>query len=279
MRGPRWRSLINVLLALLYPLRPRRVAGVPGLAVAVMAYWISRRDAAAFFPPVESARRRPEGLVAVGGGLDAELLLRAYREGIYPHCHLRPMKWWAPAQRMVLFPDELHVGKTLGRVLRQGTYTVSFDRAFRDVIAGCAEPRANQTPLTWISRDVMEAYCRLHDLGHAHSVEVWAADGRLAGGLYGVAVGGVFFAESQFAHERDTSKVALTALCRHWVALGGRLVDCKQPSPHLTTLGARLIPRATFTAILHAARELAVPPAPWDVDMAPDFFYPRPRGS
>jgi leucyl/phenylalanyl-tRNA--protein transferase len=145
---------------------------------------------------------------------------------------------------------------------------VSFDRAFREVIAGCAEPRADQTPLTWISREVMEAYSRLHDLGHAHSVEVWAADGRLVGGLYGVAVGGVFFAESQFARERDASKVALAALCRHWVLLGGRLVDCKQPSPHLARLGARLISRATFMDILRAVRDAAMPPLPQDVGAA-----------
>jgi leucyl/phenylalanyl-tRNA---protein transferase len=204
------------------------------------------------FPPVD--RASPEGLLAVGGDLRPERLLEAYRHGIFPwYNDDQPILWWSPDPRAVLFPNKLHVPRSLKRSLRPNVFTVTLDTSFRHVMEQCAGPRP-QYPEggTWITGDMLDAYTRLHDLGYAHSVETWQ-DGRLVGGLYGVAIGGAFFAESMFTRVDDASKVALVRLVRQLQAWDFRLIDCQQSSPHVRRFGAEEIPRSEFMAHLTAA--------------------------
>lgn len=211
-----------------------------------MIEWL---HAGAPFPPVERALRSPNGLLAAGGDLSTERLLDAYRHGIFPwFSDGEPILWWSPDPRMVLFPAELKVSRSLRRRLRRGGYDVRCDTAFAEVMAACAAPRAGQ-PGTWITPAMREAYLRLHRLGYAHSVETWI-DGRLAGGLYGVAIGRAFFGESMFARETDASKIALAHLARQLHAWAFGVIDCQMSTPHLASLGAREIPRADFTRLV-----------------------------
>lgn len=189
--------------------------------------------------------RRPNGLLAAGGGLAPERLIDAYTRGVFPwFSEGDPVLWWSPDPRMVLFLDELHVGRSLARRLRRGGFEVRADTAFGDVIAACSEPRENQGG-TWISPLMMRAYRRLHDLGYAHSVETWI-DGALAGGLYGVAVGRMFFGESMFTRVSDASKLALAVLVQNLRRWEFELIDCQMRTAHLASLGAREIPRREF---------------------------------
>ena len=210
------------------------------------------------FPPAELTHE--SGLLAVGGRLEPEWLLTAYESGIFPwpSSEVEPMLWFSPDPRCVLPPAEVHVSRRLARVLRQGRFEVRVDTAFEAVMRGCAEtPRPDQDG-TWISEAMMEAYLRLHRLGHAHCVETWR-EGRLVGGIYGVALGGAFFGESMFHRERDASKVALVSLCRRLDAAGYALLDCQVETEHLLRMGARSIPRKRFLAALE--RALALPGA------------------
>ena len=197
------------------------------------------------FPPLAAAQKEPNGLLAVGGDLSPRRLLDAYRRGIFPwYSAGDPILWWSPDPRMVLFPDELRVTRSLAKTLRNKAHEVRFDTAFDGVMRGCAAPRPGQGG-TWIGPEMRAAYRKLHDLGYAHSVETWI-DGELAGGLYGVAIGGAFFGESMFSRARDASKIALVALVRRLAADGYRLIDCQMHTAHLESLGAREIPRAEF---------------------------------
>ncbi|HSH56648.1 MAG TPA: leucyl/phenylalanyl-tRNA--protein transferase [Halomonas sp.] len=201
------------------------------------------------FPPVSEALNDPDGLLAAGGSLAPEWLLSAYRHGIFPwYSDDQPILWWSPDPRMVLFPDEIRISRSLAKRLRNGGFTVTANRAFDTVIEACAAPRDGQ-PGTWIGDEMRRAYARLHTIGAAHSVEVWRGDS-LVGGLYGVAMGPVFFGESMFSRTADASKVALVKLARAMSAGGGRLIDCQMHTPHLASLGAREIARATFIGYL-----------------------------
>jgi leucyl/phenylalanyl-tRNA--protein transferase len=204
------------------------------------------------FPPVE--RASPEGLLAIGGDLRPERLLEAYRHGIFPWFNEdQQILWWSPDPRAVLFPDKLHIPRSLKRSLRLGGLTVTLDTCFRDVMVHCAGPRPQYPDGgTWITPAMIEAYGRLHDLGYAHSVETWR-DGKLVGGVYGVAIGGTFFGESMFTTVPDASKVALVTLVRQLRAWGFTLFDCQQSSPHVMSLGAEEIPRREFIERLAAA--------------------------
>jgi len=218
--------------------------------------WLGARDP---FPPVEGALTEPNGLLAAGGDLSPQRLLDAYAHGIFPWFNEEdPILWWSPDPRMVLFPGELHVSRSLRRVMRSGIFTVTLDRKFEAVMEGCAEPRADQDG-TWITSEMMRAYCRLAELGHAHSIEVWE-DGQLAGGLYGVAIGRVFFGESMFSRRSNASKVALAELTAQLARWGFALIDCQMSTSHLASLGAREIPRALFSRLI--AEGAAQPPVP-----------------
>jgi|SRR3990172_10722193 len=233
------------------------------------------------FPPVEIAS--PEGLLAVGGDLRAERLLAAYRHGVFPwYNEGQPILWWSPDPRAVLLPDELRISRSLRKVLRRGTYRVTLDTCFRAVITACAAPRLkdrhgrdadapldhraySRTGGTWITPEMIEAYCLLHEQGYAHSVEAWRGD-ELAGGLYGVALGGAFFGESMFARATDASKAALALLVRQIKAWGFALIDCQLPSAHLLSLGAREIRRREFLDRLQAALRQPDRRGPWRFD-------------
>jgi len=220
-------------------------------------------DAGFDFPPLEAAT--PEGLLAVGGDLHPERLLAAYRRGIFPwYSADQPILWWSPDPRAVLLPTQLHVPRSLGKALRANRFRVTFDHCFRDVMLACAAPRAAGGG-TWITSDMVEAYCTLHARGAAHSVEAWRGD-ELAGGLYGVALGGAFFGESMFTRIADASKVAFVRLVRQLAQWGFTLLDCQQYTAHLARFGAREIPRAEFVRRLDAALALPGRDGPWQFD-------------
>jgi leucyl/phenylalanyl-tRNA---protein transferase len=212
--------------------------------------WLRPGDPATAFPPVDAALTDPDGLLCAGGDLSAERLLAAYRRGIFPwFSEGQPILWWSPDPRTVLYPSEFKVSRSLGKTLRNRGFVVTLDQEFATVMERCADP-ALRPEGTWISPQMRTAYERLHELGHAHSLETWDGE-RLVGGLYGVALGRAFFGESMFSVERDASKVALHALARLMLERGGRLIDCQVASAHLDSLGARSIPRRQFV------RELA----------------------
>ncbi|MGZ5084366.1 MAG: leucyl/phenylalanyl-tRNA--protein transferase [Usitatibacter sp.] len=197
------------------------------------------------FPPLAKALRSPNGLLCAGGDLSPGRIVEAYSRGIFPwFSEGDPILWWSPDPRMVLFPEEFKVSRSLRKTLSRDVYETRFDTAFRDVIEACAAPRDGQSG-TWIVPEMVEAYTRLHELGFVHSVESWR-DGELVGGLYGMALGKVFFGESMFARAPDASKVALARLVERLRARDFRLIDCQQATAHLASLGAREIPRATF---------------------------------
>jgi leucyl/phenylalanyl-tRNA--protein transferase len=197
----------------------------------------------------DPARADADGLLAEGGDLEPSTLIEAYRRGIFPWpIEAHDLLWWSPDPRAILPLDGLHVSRRLARTLRQARFRVTLNAAFEDVIVGCAERER-----TWITPALRAAYLRLHQAGWAHSVEVWGPGGTLAGGLYGVAVGGLFAAESMFHRGTDASKVALVGLVHHARRVGTRLLDVQVPSPHLTSLGARTIPRREYLRRLSAA--------------------------
>ncbi len=232
----------------------------PGPATVMPIPWLPHDDPEAPFPPLASALREPDGLLAAGGDLAPERLLRAYRQGIFPWFGPgEPILWWSPDPRAVIYPEHLHVSRRLARTLRQGRFAISYDTCFSRVVEACAAPRAESRG-TWITPRMQAAYARLHALGHAHSIEVWH-DRSLVGGLYGVALGRVFFGESMFSRERDASKVALAHLCARLRHLGIGLLDCQVVSEHLSRMGAVQLPRDRFVALLDSLADGQ--PRPW----------------
>lgn len=201
------------------------------------------------FPPVTSALTEPDGLLAVGGCLSTKRIINAYTQGIFPwYSEGEPILWWSPNPRLVLLPDNLHISKSLKKTLRKQTFQISFDHAFAEVINACAAPRGNEEG-TWLTQEMQAAYIRLHNEGHAHSIEVWHQE-RLVGGLYGIAIGQVFFGESMFHRKTDASKVAFISLVQHLTNWGYKLIDCQVQTQHLVSLGAEEITRHQFTSLL-----------------------------
>jgi leucyl/phenylalanyl-tRNA--protein transferase len=248
----------------------RRAARYPDARVPV--YALSR---ALVFPPVHHA---VDGLLAVGGDLSPERLLLAYRSGIFPWYHDGlPILWHSPDPRCVLLADELHVGRSLRRVLAKGEYTVRFDTAFERVIRSCkTTPRPGQDG-TWITREMERAYVRLFRMGYAHSVEAWHGDD-LVGGLYGVSLGRVFFGESMFAHRSDASKVALVGLADRIRPWGFRIIDGQVATPHTTAMGAVEWPRAQFMKVLEEALAHPTRRGSWAAG-EPELEPPAPGGA
>ena len=197
------------------------------------------------FPPVDMALDEPNGLLAAGGKLDLDWLLNAYSQGIFPWFEAgQPILWWSPDPRLVLTPKTLKISKSLKKLLKKHSYEVTFDTCFSAVMQQCAESRRRGDG-TWITEEMQSAYNALHDAGHAHSVEIWAGND-LVGGLYGIALGKVFFGESMFSKEDNTSKLALVYLTQQLELWGFELIDCQVTSEHLLKLGAVEIPRAEF---------------------------------
>lgn len=229
-----------------------------------MIPWLERQDP---FPPVGKALARPNGLLCAGADLSPERLLEAYRHGIFPWFSAgEPILWWSPDPRMVLFPEELNISRSLAKTLRRGRHEVRLDTDFPAVIHACSLPRPGQDG-TWITPQMQEAYCRLHDLGHAHSVETWI-DGKLAGGLYGVAIGRAFYGESMFSLATDASKIALVHLARFLERHGFAVIDCQMKTTHLASLGAREIRRREFAAGLQTWTSEGRGPGKWPPDEA-----------
>ncbi|WP_110687936.1 leucyl/phenylalanyl-tRNA--protein transferase [Salinicola aestuarinus] len=214
------------------------------------------------FPTIDSALSEPNGLLAAGGELTPEWLLCAYSHGIFPwYADDQPVLWWSPDPRTVLFPREIRVRRSLAKRLRNAGFTVTFDRDFEAVITACAAVR-EQEEGTWIDDAMHGAYCDLHRLGHAHSVEVWDQE-TLVGGLYGLALGGIFFGESMFSRRPDASKIALVHLAQHLDDHGFSLIDCQMHTPHLASLGARDIARQTFIGYLEQCVNMVHPAPVW----------------
>ncbi len=224
------------------------------------------------FPPIECARQDLNGLLAIGGDLSPQRLVGAYTRGIFPWFSKgEPIAWYAPAPRMVLFPGQFAATRSLAKRRRNSGLIVGCDRAFLPVIHACSTMPRNGQNGTWITREMMVAYCRMHRLGYAHSVEVW--QGRtLVGGLYGLYFGRMFFGESMFSHVPDASKLALWALSEALEPAVGAVIDCQLHTEHLQSLGARLIDRSEFD---RQRRTALAQPAPWPADALRDFSAKR----
>ena len=198
------------------------------------------------FPAVDTALVEPNGLLCMGGNLQPETILTAYSRGVFPwYSEGQPILWWSPDPRMVLFPGEFKVSKSLAKTIRTAKFEVRFNTAFADVMAACAAPRGQYTG-TWILPAMQAAYTNLHHIGFAHSAETWR-DGELVGGLYGIAMGRMFYGESMFSRETDASKVAFVAMVEKLTRDGFQLIDCQQETRHLASFGARPVPRKKFT--------------------------------
>lgn len=198
------------------------------------------------FPPVEQALDDPNGLLAIGGDLSPQRLLAAYRHGIFPWFSTgQPILWWSPAPRMVLYPQELNISRSMRKRLKQQDYEVRYNTALREVMQACAETVRPDQDGTWITGPMIEAYAKLQELGHALSAETWI-DGQLAGGLYGVRIGRMFFGESMFHRVSNASKIAFIHLVQELQRQGCGLIDCQMHTSHLASLGARDIPRREF---------------------------------
>ncbi|TKI07472.1 leucyl/phenylalanyl-tRNA--protein transferase [Martelella alba] len=212
------------------------------------------------FPPPTAALHEPNGLLAFGGDLSPERLLLAYQQGIFPwYSPGDVILWWSPDPRAVLFPDEFHVSRSLKRALSRITFRITLNQAFDRVVASCAERGMEGT---WIGPEIEMAYQRLHQLGQAHSIEVWEGDA-LVGGMYGVALGALFCGESMFSRRDNASKIALLAFCRFFSQQGGKLIDCQVLNSHTASLGAREIPRRDYLAQLSQLQSLTLTPHCW----------------
>ncbi|MCK9382978.1 MAG: leucyl/phenylalanyl-tRNA--protein transferase [Sulfuritalea sp.] len=238
-----------------------------------MIPWLPEEAA---FPTLDTALAEPNGLLAAGGDLSPQRLLAAYRRGIFPwYSAGEPILWWSPDPRMVLFPDELKISRSLAKTLRNASYEIRLDTAFGDVVRACgSQPREGQ-PGTWITPEMQAAYRALHRLGYAHSVETWI-EGRLAGGLYGVAIGRAFYGESMFSAARDASKIALVHLCAHLKQRRFGIIDCQMETRHLTSLGARPIPRREFAARLDDLCAQGDAPGHWPATAMDGHFRRHP---
>ncbi|TVP55883.1 MAG: leucyl/phenylalanyl-tRNA--protein transferase [Halomonadaceae bacterium] len=223
--------------------------------------WLNAKEL--WFPQPDTALSDPDGLLAVGSDLSPERLQLAYRMGIFPwFAEDQPILWWSPDPRCVLIPGQEHISRSLRRRLNQNSFQLTMNQAFKDVIHLCGATRSEGT---WITRDMAAAYGRLHDMGLAHSCEAWNSDGKLVGGLYGVALGRCFFGESMFSRETDASKVVFVHLSRQLAQWGYQLFDCQVDNPHLRTLGASLISRQRFLAILKENVQATAPQADWQL--------------
>lgn len=217
------------------------------------------------FPPVEQALRQPNGLLAAGADLSPSRLLEAYRHGIFPWFSAEdPILWWSPDPRMVLFPAEFKISRSLRKTLLRGQYQIRCDTAFEQVMRACSQPREGQNG-TWIQEEMIAAYVRLHKAGYAHSIETWM-DNKLVGGLYGVSIGRMFYGESMFSNKTDASKIALAYLTAQLKRWNFGMIDCQMNTAHLASLGAREITRREFLIRLQELIHYPNMTSPWFLD-------------
>ena len=235
--------------------------------------WLDPHNDNQPFPHPDRALTEPDGLLAAGGNLTPRRLLRAYRMGIFPwYSADQPILWWSPDPRLVLLPECLKVSRSLRKTLRKRVFAITADTAFEQVVAACAGPRQGE-PGTWITSEMYRAYCRLHRLGHAHSIETWQ-QGELVGGLYGVSLGRVFYGESMFSWISDASKIALVALAAQLQRWEFAVIDCQVTTAHLLSMGAVDIPRSSFLQLLECYCPQPGQPGPWrlDADLLDSLF-------
>jgi len=252
----------RVALAAGYALKPARIGGLPKLARLLAGELISPPRA---LPDVNDACRFT-GLCGIARDLSVPTLLAAYKQGLFPGGHTAPTKWYSPDVRCVLLLDEIRIEKSVRRLMRKGSYRVTFDRDFDGVIKACAERRVGKWHVTWITPQIMHAYAAMHDAGHAHSYEVWNEAGELAGGGYGVAIGGAFFGESQFSRESNTSKIGQAVLAWHLAKWGFVYDDSKWPAPTLMNMGFRLVPRKEFLSLTETAIQRPARRGAWEIE-------------
>jgi leucyl/phenylalanyl-tRNA---protein transferase len=258
------QTAMRWIMGTAYACHPKRIADLPYLWWGILAD-LARGgtrvpDSAAIHP-------RPDTFGGVVRGICPETILAAARRGFFPWCHFGPLKWWTRSQRMVLFSGEQHIPKRLAREMRKTTRRVTFDQAFDEVVKSCAGHRKGRPAgLTWITPQIMRLYSELFDLGHAHSFEVWSADGKLIGGGYGLSVGRVFYGESQFSLETNTSKMGFVTLNHHLAKWGYVVNDGKDYTGVIGSLGFRAIPRAEYEAILAEHGHTGDKPGPWTVE-------------
>jgi leucyl/phenylalanyl-tRNA--protein transferase len=234
----------------------------------VRLHWLDPRDPDQPFPSPHRAMRDPNGLLAIGGDLSVQRLVRAYSAGIFPWYNPNePILWWCPDPRAVLAPDGFHVSHSLAKAIPRADYAVTLDSDFASVLDGCSGSRRGSSHGTWLGPDMKQAYRELHAHGYAHSVEVWR-EGQLIGGLYGIAIGAAFFGESMFSHASDASKLALYWLCRQLQAWRFGLIDCQIASAHLKTLGAVDISRERFLSQLPALTRAGGRTGRWHFELA-----------
>ena len=251
------------VLAAAWGLSPKRIGGLPNLA-RLCFHELLAPDYA--LPDPERALDNPSGLAGIVHDLTLPTLLAAYRRGLYPLAHVAPLKWWSPPQRSVLLFKNFHMSNNLRRLMRQGRYTVTFDRDFDAVIAGCAGRREGRWHLTWITPRIMRAYAQAYDAGHAHSFEVWNEAGELVAGGYGVAIGAGFTFESQFTHETNASRIGAAVLTWHLAKWGYRYNDGKLIGPLWENMGFRDMPRREYLALLSDAVRLPGKNGRWQVE-------------
>lgn len=215
-----------------------------------------------YFPSLDSALKDPDGLLAIGGDLSPERIVSAYRQGIFPwFSDGDPILWWSPSKRAVIQPTDCHISKSMKRLIRKNTFTVTVNHAFSDVIDACAQPRKSQAE-TWICAAMITAYNKLHQLGYAHSIEVWKEE-QLVGGLYGMSIGKFFCGESMFSIENNSSKIAFIALNQHLSQFENTYIDCQMQTSHLSSLGVKEITREKFIQYLHTAKEQSLTEHCW----------------
>ncbi len=233
------------------------------------APYILDNENSSLFPDVELALTEPDGLLAVGGDLSVKRLIAAYQQGIFPwYSEGQPILWWSPDPRMVLKPAEIKVSRSLAKTIRKQDVQITFDQNFKDVISACSESRlekGKRQDETWILDDMIEAYIKLHETGYAHSVECWQ-DGQLVGGLYGIAIGKVFFGESMFTRISDASKIAFVFLANQLEQWNFKLIDCQVYTSHLESLGATMIPRQQFLSLIQQYTIINNENTKWQVD-------------
>jgi leucyl/phenylalanyl-tRNA--protein transferase len=251
----------RVALGIAWSLRPKRIGALPGFA----GIWL--RDIFGSSSELPDARAAGSGGIAgIAHDLSVPMLLEAYKRTLYPWGHVGQFKWLSTEQRCVLYFNELHIAKRLRRQMRQNGYRVTFDRDFEGVMKACAERRPGRFHLTWLRPKIMHAFAALYDAGHAHSFEVWNKDGALVGGGYGIAVNGVFFTESQFSRESNTSKMGFTLFNWHLAKWGFLLNDGKDPTPTINEMNFRMIPRAELQATLDRGTMAMCRPGRWECE-------------